>query len=80
MGVGEKNELLFQGGINFNDLPAWQKRGVGVYWVEYKKEAVNPKTGEGVSATRRRLKRDLELARGEEYDGLILGLIGGASP
>ena len=25
--VADKNELLFQEGINFNDLPAWQKRG-----------------------------------------------------
>ena len=27
-----KHELLFQRGINFNDLPDWQKRGVGLYW------------------------------------------------
>ena len=26
-----KNELLFQKGINYNDLPGWQKKGVGVY-------------------------------------------------
>ena len=30
--VSQKNELLFQYGINFNDLPSWQKRGVGLYW------------------------------------------------
>jgi tRNA(His) 5'-end guanylyltransferase len=76
MGVAEKNELLFQAGVNFNDLPAWQKRGIGIHWEEYQKEAVNPKTGEAVTATRRRLKREMELARGEEYDKLILGLLG----
>ena len=28
--MSEKNELLFQrAGINFNDLPAWQRRGIG---------------------------------------------------
>ena len=26
-----KNELLFSHGINYNDLPAWQKRGTGMY-------------------------------------------------
>jgi tRNA(His) guanylyltransferase len=30
--IAEKNELLFQNGINFNELPNWQKRGVGLYW------------------------------------------------
>lgn len=25
--VAQKNELLFQNGVNFNDLPLWQKRG-----------------------------------------------------
>jgi len=29
--VAEKNELLFSRGINYNDLPAWQKRGIGLY-------------------------------------------------
>src|SRR5437762_1731561 len=29
MSVATKNELLFQHGINFNDLPNWQKRGTG---------------------------------------------------
>lgn len=31
MQVSSKNELLFQRGINYNDLPNWQKRGIGVY-------------------------------------------------
>jgi tRNA(His) 5'-end guanylyltransferase len=45
----EKNELLFQKGINFNELPNWQKRGVGIYWEEFEKNAMNPKTGESVT-------------------------------
>ena len=32
LSVAQKNELLFQSGINFNDLPSWQKRGTGSYW------------------------------------------------
>lgn len=31
MPVAEKNELLFGFGINFKDVPAWQKRGTGLY-------------------------------------------------
>lgn len=28
--TAEKNELLFRSGVNFNDLPGWQRRGVGI--------------------------------------------------
>ena len=71
MSVAQKNELLFQRGTNFNDVPNWQKRGVGLYWEEYEKQALNPKTGETVSVTRRRIKRDLELPMREEYSAFI---------
>jgi tRNA(His) 5'-end guanylyltransferase len=37
-----KNELLFQHGINFNDLPTWQRRGVGLYWQEYRIAGYDP--------------------------------------
>jgi len=30
MSIAGKNELLFQHGVNFNDLPLWQKRGIGL--------------------------------------------------
>lgn len=40
--VAEKNELLFQHGINFNALPNWQKRGVGLYWESFEREGFNP--------------------------------------
>lgn len=29
--VAWKNEFLYQRGINYNDLPSWQKRGIGLY-------------------------------------------------
>lgn len=32
MSVSDKNEFLFKNGINFNDVPLWQKRGIGVYY------------------------------------------------
>jgi tRNA(His) 5'-end guanylyltransferase len=72
MGVADKNELLFQAGINFNDLPAWQKRGVGISWENYQKQAVNPVTGETVTAIRRRLKRDLDLPMRDAISRLSL--------
>lgn len=71
LSVAEKNELLFQEGINFNDVPDWQKRGTGVYWEEYKKEAVNPKTQEPTLATRNCLKVDFNLPMKEEYNSFI---------
>jgi tRNA(His) 5'-end guanylyltransferase len=75
MSVPQKNELLFQHGINFNDLPAWQKRGMGVYWHAYGKEAENPITHEKVTATRRRLHRNMELPMKDEYSEFIERMI-----
>ena len=75
LSVAEKNELLFQHGINFNELPAWQKRGTGVYRENYMKPGHDPRSGETVTATRRRLAVDLELPRGEAYDELIKRLL-----
>jgi tRNA(His) guanylyltransferase len=75
--VAEKNELLFQHGVNFNDLPTWQKRGTGLYWEDYEKQAINPKTGETVTSTRRRIKHDFDLPMGEEYGRFIERFIAG---
>lgn len=74
--VGWKNELLFQRGINFNELPAWQRRGVGLRWETYDKPAVNPKTGEEVTAQRRRVAVVDELPMKEEYARWLRGLLG----
>ena len=71
MSVALKNELLFQHGINFNDLPLWQKRGIGLYWEEYDRPAENPVTGEKVLARRRRIRRDLELPMKDDYSAFL---------
>ena len=71
LSVAAKNELLFQHGINFNELPAWQKRGIGVYWETIAKPGLDPRSGQATTAIRRRLTVDLELPRGEAYDALI---------
>jgi tRNA(His) 5'-end guanylyltransferase len=76
LSVGDKNELLYQqANINFNDLPGWQKRGIGLYWESYQKEATNPQTGESVFATRRRIKVDLELAMKNDYSNFVRDLV-----
>lgn len=74
-GWAQRNELLFRHGINFNDLPAWQRRGVGLYWEAHEKPGYNPVTRTPVTATRRALKQDLELPLGEAYEALLLDLL-----
>jgi tRNA(His) 5'-end guanylyltransferase len=70
-GLAAKNELLFQNGINFNDLPAWQRRGTGLYWEEYAREGFNPREGKPVVALRKRVKVDRELPIKDEYAALL---------
>lgn len=72
LSVAAKNELLFQAGINFNDLPNWQKRGVGLFWEDYEKPAQNPITGEMVIAHRHRLKVEYDLPMKEAYEAFIV--------
>ena len=73
--VGFKNELLFQRGINFNEVPLWQRRGTGLRWERYKKEGVDPRSGQKVSSVRRRLRVDESLPMKEEYDAYVLDLM-----
>src|SRR5713226_1963574 len=75
MSVAQKNELLFQHGVNFNDLPLWQKRGIGLYWEEIDRPAENPVTGEKVLARRRRIRHDLELPMKDDYSAFLRRLI-----
>jgi tRNA(His) guanylyltransferase len=75
LSVADKNELLFQNGINFNEVPNWQKRGVGLYWEEYEKGGVNPLTGQTVTAQRRRIRIEYELPMKEGYTEFIRRLL-----
>jgi tRNA(His) 5'-end guanylyltransferase len=79
LSVAGKNELLFQQGLNFNDVPAWQRRGVGLYWQEFDQPATNPVTGAAVVARRRRIRRDFELPMRDAYSEFVRGLIGRAN-
>jgi tRNA(His) guanylyltransferase len=71
LAVSDKNELLFQRGIHFNRLPLWQRRGVGVFWENFEKDGCNPKTGEKTTATRRRLRFEVELPMREPYERFL---------
>ncbi len=65
--VSFKNELLFSRGINFDKLPSWQKRGIGVYWEDIEKTGYNPITKQEVKTVRKALSVNYELSLGEEY-------------
>jgi len=69
--VAQKNELLFSYGINFDSLPAWHKRGVGLWWESYEKLGTDPRTGALIPATRRRLREEPELPYGVDYLALV---------
>ena len=73
--ISYKNELLFQRGINYNELPSWQKRGIGIYFTNVDKEGFNPITNEKVITQRREFVVDYELPIGEEYREFILSFL-----
>jgi tRNA(His) 5'-end guanylyltransferase len=78
-GVDYKNELLFRHGVNFNEVPAWQRRGVGLRWEQYEKEGFNPKTGETVIAQRRRIAAVDPLPMKDAYEAFLVQVLGGAT-
>ena len=73
--VAFKNELLFSHGINFDKLPSWQKRGIGVYWADVEKTGYNPKTEREVKAFRKALEVNYELPLGEEYGKYVASFL-----
>jgi len=75
LGTAAKHDMLFGQGINYNHLPAWQKRGVGLYWEDYRKTGFNPVSQEAVQTVRRRLKTDYELPLGQAYATFIQTLL-----
>jgi tRNA(His) 5'-end guanylyltransferase len=81
LSTAAKIELLgAQGGIDFDRLPGWQTRGSGLYWEEYQKPAVNALTGEAVLASRRRIKRNLELPAGEAFGVFLREILAEPGP
>lgn len=71
-----KNELLFARGINFNERPTWERRGIGIYAESFEKSGVDPRTGASTVVTRRRLKVDEDLPMKDEYAAFMRDRMG----
>jgi len=73
----ELHELVYRElGINLAKVPAWQRRGVLIFYEKYQKEGFNPITNRKIVVTRRRLVENWEppLFSSEEGRSLIYGL------
>ncbi|MDR0927150.1 MAG: guanylyltransferase [Ignavibacteria bacterium] len=66
-----KNEYLFQKGINYNELPSWQKRGIGLYWQTAEKYAYNQYEKKQVKSLRNILFVNYELPMKQEYSEFL---------
>ncbi|ONI86602.1 tRNA 5'-guanylyltransferase [Saccharothrix sp. ALI-22-I] len=75
--AADKNELLFQHGINFNDLPAWQRRGIGLWWENHSRSGHDPVRGVDLTTTRRHVHTEHDLPMKDAYRTLVSQLIGG---
>ena len=73
--ISYKNELLFSRGINFDKLPAWQKRGIGVFWADVEKVGFNPITKQEVLTTRRELTVEYDLPLGQQYGAMVASFL-----
>lgn len=61
----DKRAFLAENGVDFDALARWQTRGFAAFWQSFENASFNPKTGESVSARRKKLVLDLELPSGE---------------
>jgi tRNA(His) guanylyltransferase len=73
--TAQQNELLYQHGVNFTDIPAWQRRGVSLYWEDYGKTGNDPRTGAETTAIRRRLTINGQLPVKDEYRAMVTQLL-----
>lgn len=81
--TAQQNELLYQHGINFNNVPPWQRRGTGLRWQACGKTGTDPRTGAQVTATRRQLRVDHQLPAKDEYHAMVMAALrpaGGPGP
>lgn len=69
----ELNEFLHKRGVNFNDLPLWQRRGVGVYKEVYRRPVGDSIMDEVV--LRKRAFTNRKLPKGDDYSFFIRQLI-----
>ncbi len=75
MTPAQKNETLFQHGVNFNDLTLWQRRGTAAYFEIVKKVGHDPHHRVETTYQRRWLKVDEELPIKEQYTVFLQSLL-----
>jgi len=78
MKSADMHEMMFGKGVNLSKTPAWQRRGVMVYWSEYEKTGYNPIEKTQVTVKRRRAEigRELPLfstVEGRKFISLLIG-------
>ena len=78
MKAAQVHEMLFRNGVNLNETPKWQRRGILIAKERYEKEGYNPKAATEVTVTRYKIVQlwDLPLFGAEEGRNLIAQLIG----
>ena len=78
MKAAQVHEMLFRKGVNLNETPKWQRRGILIAKERYEKEGYNPKAAKKVVATRYEVVQrwDLPSFWSEEGRNLIAELIG----
>ncbi|VXB84372.1 tRNA(His)-5'-guanylyltransferase [Flavobacterium sp. 9AF] len=75
LSIANKNDLLFQNGINYNDLPSWQKRGVGIYFENVQKTGINPRDNTEIMFNRKEVVIINDLPIREVYREFLLKII-----
>jgi len=72
------HEICFEHGVNLAQTPAWERRGIMVYYTQYTKEGYNPVTKEKTEAIRRRVyvDRDLPIFSSEEGQAFVEKILG----
>ncbi|HEX3271031.1 MAG TPA: tRNA(His) guanylyltransferase Thg1 family protein [Ktedonobacterales bacterium] len=75
MTPAQKNETLFQHGVNFNDLPLWQRRGAAAYYEFVEKTGYDPHHQVARAYQRRKLKVNEELPMKEQYAAFLQSLL-----
>jgi tRNA(His) guanylyltransferase len=78
MKTGDVHEMLFRMGINLNETPKWQRRGILIAKQRYEREGYDPKAEKKVTAIRYKIVQlwDLPLFGSEEGQDLINRLMG----
>ncbi len=64
----EKTDLLhFKAGIDFDELPLWQRRGIGLYWLDLPQDGREADPKRPAKARRRRIVQEASLPEADKY-------------